>query len=419
MSRETRDDRTEEHHRKADPPVDRHRSSGRVDVPIEGLALPRGEGGEAVEHRDRVYHLRGSESRLLHTAGAFRVVPATDLAAGRLSADAFKEDLRHLSHQGLIERRTIPINHEPTRVVVLTREGKALLDDRRDEGTGGRTQQYHAGLVKPLELGHDAQLYHVHARSIYRALQQDDNRNRRRTSAAAIARKLMILDFVLGEPGTEWYATEADKVAFFTQRLGVPPRDLPQRRFASDDQRLTSTTRYFVHKLPIGVAGDPPRLHFVTLALDPSGQGLASFLHDHARLLSHLPDWTIVAVGPKGWAGETGCRPQFDRYVAGIPATSMAWDRREVARYFVTRRAVDANDLAHLSVTDLNHCREARRQFADPIVETLYARWLVDGDRVLNEWSAGSLTRVVSRGALRACELPYTYEQFGDEAGVC
>ena len=330
----------------------------------------------------------------------------------------------------MIERRTIPINHEPTRVVVLTREGKALLDGRRDDGATGRTQQYHAGLVKPRELAHDAQLYrlyqaeagrledeggritrvvldyelkreyqtflnrpdrsteddggediqafatahqlsvidghlelpdlrieyetadgrlesrdvelvtehysrgqlagkaragfalyraagpdaagdrrtraarpsiriiwsasddlrrargragalavdatpdavsrdgrpprrllpaspvhgvcrpavrqgrarvprragrapagqargyrqdrgflyHLHARSIYRALQQDDNRNRRRTSAAAIARKLMMLDFVIGEPGVDWYATEADKVAFFTQR---------------------------------------------------------------------------------------------------------------------------------------------------------------------------------------------------------
>jgi len=133
-----------------------------VDVPSEGLALPRGDHREAVAHRDRVYHLRGSESRILETVGAFRVVPATDLAQGRSSTDAFKEDLRNLSNQGLIERRTIPINHDPTRVVVLTREGKALLDGHRDAGTVGRAQQYHAGLVKPRELAHDAQLYRLY-----------------------------------------------------------------------------------------------------------------------------------------------------------------------------------------------------------------------------------------------------------------
>ena len=80
-------------------------------------------------------------------------------------------------------------------------------------------------------------LYHLHARSIYRALQQDDNRNRRRTSLAAIGRKLMLLDFVIGQPGVEWFATEADKVALFTQRFGVPAADLPQRSYAAYGER--------------------------------------------------------------------------------------------------------------------------------------------------------------------------------------
>ena len=163
MSRDTRDDRAEEPNRTAGPPVDRDRSSRRVDVPIEGLALPRGDHREAVEHRDRVYHLRGSESRILEIVGTFRVVPATDLMDGRSSSDAFKEDLRRLSTQGLIERHTIPINRDATRVVVLTRAGKALLDSRRDEASvGRRQQQYHAGLVKPRELSHDAQLYRLY-----------------------------------------------------------------------------------------------------------------------------------------------------------------------------------------------------------------------------------------------------------------
>ena len=232
-------------------------------------------------------------------------------------------------------------------------------------------------------------LYHVHARSIYRALQQDDNRNRRRTSPAAIARKLMILDFVIGEPATEWYRDRSRQGRVLHAALWRAAARPAAADYAAYDQRLTPTTRYFVHKLPIGVAGDPPRVHFVTLALDPSGQGFASFLHDHARLLSHLPDWTVVVVGPKGRSGATAAATCSTGTWRGSRA-SAAWDRREVARYFVTRRAVEANELAHVSVTDLNHCREARRRFADPIVETLYARWLVDGDRVLEDRDAGT-----------------------------
>ena len=49
-------------------------------------------------------------------------------------------------------------------------------------------------------------LYHLCARSIYRAIDQAENRNRRHTSPALIARKLMLLDVVLRHPGREWYA---------------------------------------------------------------------------------------------------------------------------------------------------------------------------------------------------------------------
>ena len=87
-------------------------------------------------------------------------------------------------------------------------------------------------------------VYHLYARSIYRALQQEDNRNRRQTSLAAIGRKLMLLDFVIAQPGVDWFATEVDKVALFTQRFGVPEADLPQRSYAAYGERQAATTRY-------------------------------------------------------------------------------------------------------------------------------------------------------------------------------
>jgi DNA-binding MarR family transcriptional regulator len=162
MSRGGRDDvRSEAATREPDRSEPAERASRRRDLPHDRLALPRADRREPVEFRDGVYHLRGSESRILATVGAFRVVPAADLADGRVTPEAFKEDLRRLDDQGLIERRTLPINREPTRVVVLTKTGKALLDAHRDPSIV-RQQQYHAGLVKPRELPHDAQLYRLY-----------------------------------------------------------------------------------------------------------------------------------------------------------------------------------------------------------------------------------------------------------------
>ena len=215
-------------------------------------------------------------------------------------------------------------------------------------------------------------LYHVYARSIYQALQQDDNRNRRHTSLAAIGRKLMLLDFVIGQPGVEWFATEVDKVALFVQRFGVPAADLPQRSYAAYGERKTSTTRYFVHKLPIFLAGEPPQVHFVTLALEATGRAFEQFLRDHARVLSYLPAWTVVVVSPLGASGASACQVVFDRFMTGH-SSSAGSDRSDLVRYFVTRRAVEQNDLAQVSVADLNHFREARQRLADPLVETHYA----------------------------------------------
>jgi len=162
MSRGSRDDvRSAGESREPERLSDLDRSTRRSDLAIERLRLPATDRRDAVEFRDRVYHLRGSETRILATVGAFRVVPSADLVDGRSTPEAFKEDLRRLADQGLVERRTLPINREPTRVVVLTRDGKALLDARR-EPTADRQQLYHAGLVKPRELAHDAQLYRLY-----------------------------------------------------------------------------------------------------------------------------------------------------------------------------------------------------------------------------------------------------------------
>lgn len=163
MSRAGRDDvRADAPGREPERRADSARNDRRPDLPTDRLTLPRSERRETVEFRDRTYRLRGSESRLLATVGAFRVVPEKDLADGRSnSINTVREDLRRLADQGLVVRHTLPINREPSRVAVLTREGKALLDDRQ-QVSDGRQQEFHAGLVKPRELAHDAQLYRLY-----------------------------------------------------------------------------------------------------------------------------------------------------------------------------------------------------------------------------------------------------------------
>jgi DNA-binding MarR family transcriptional regulator len=131
-------------------------------VLIDGLALPRTDARQPVHLQDRTYALRDSETHILATVGTFRVVPAADVTPGSTTPDVWNGDIRHLSEEGLIERKSVVINGQPTPVLVLTKEGKALLEAHRNVRPDGRQQGYHAGLVKPRELAHDAQLYRVY-----------------------------------------------------------------------------------------------------------------------------------------------------------------------------------------------------------------------------------------------------------------
>ena len=74
----------------------------------------------------------------------------------------------------------------------------------------------------------------------------------------------MLLDVVLSEPHAEWIATEAEKVALFTERFGVRARTICHAGPSSPRARIPHTTRRFKDKLPIALVGDPPVVHSST-----------------------------------------------------------------------------------------------------------------------------------------------------------
>ena len=124
------------------------------------LDLPRSDIRERVHLKDRTYELKASEVRALATIGAFRVVDVRDLDTG--SRDARTGDLAHLRNLKLIDVSAPQFRDgERAALVTLTHEGKALLDHHRSSQShaNGAAQAYYAGLAKPREARHDAQLY--------------------------------------------------------------------------------------------------------------------------------------------------------------------------------------------------------------------------------------------------------------------
>ena len=135
---------------------------------VEHLDLPAGERREPVYTGRETTALNREDVRVLATVGTFRAVPVADLGpAGSRDSGS----LRHLRDAGLLEIVTVTRargeSTDAASVAVLTSAGKALLDASARGGKGAR-QHYHAGLVKPQELSHDASLYRV-----YRAAARD------------------------------------------------------------------------------------------------------------------------------------------------------------------------------------------------------------------------------------------------------
>jgi DNA-binding MarR family transcriptional regulator len=135
------------------------------DVFAEGLALPRGQDREHVQVGDREYDLRASEVRTLATIGAFRVTPLRDLQDDPdRRSNTVSGDVERLRAAGLVHVVGPESDARGTPLLTLTKEGRDLLEHHRVDQRDGQ-QTFYAGVARPRELAHDAQLLRAYRRA--------------------------------------------------------------------------------------------------------------------------------------------------------------------------------------------------------------------------------------------------------------
>jgi hypothetical protein len=140
----------------------RERGDDSRDALLNDLDLPRGLERELVLDRDRVYELNGENSRTLAAVGVFRVVPERDLDSRDDALDCRNDSLEHLIEEGLV--RTVSLDGHD-RGVTLTDRGRELLEANRRDRDDDHQQKFYAGVNRPRELSHDAQLYRAYERA--------------------------------------------------------------------------------------------------------------------------------------------------------------------------------------------------------------------------------------------------------------
>ena len=123
----------------------------------------------------------------------------------------------------------------------------------------------------------------ISSKPIYRALEIENIRHRRKATVSVLMRRLLSLDFVLEHPGMNWLPTEGEKVEFI-EGLGVRSNLIPRRIYYG---AVRSQKRYFALKLPVA-GGDKT----VTFAYVDPGRESTGELNSWGA--AHGPLWDAI-----------------------------------------------------------------------------------------------------------------------------
>jgi len=145
-------------------------------------------------------------------------------------------------------------------------------------------------------------VYHLFSKTLYRQIDRENLRNRRRHSTEFIRTRLLLLDFVLANQAYDYFETEHDKVRFFCDELAIPRKALPAKAYEGASTPET-TLRYFVDKFPLfrAATNGSSSLVVTFYYVDPgqaSTAGFAKHLNAYAPLFSHLRSFRFVYIAP-------------------------------------------------------------------------------------------------------------------------
>ena len=179
--------------------------------------------------------------------------------------------------------------------------------------------------------------------------------------ARLIARKLMLLDLVIATPEVEWFASEGDKVALFTNRFGVPRSELPLRTYEAGQpetpqtgsrirpkaahvrgQRATQTALRLPRRRRLG-----PRIRIVSPR--PRASSEKSFRLDARRHCANAADFT-------------SSKRTFKRFCGQTDAILPGFEPEDLRGYCETRRAVERNRCTRSFATTCNRVLHRRQR---------------------------------------------------------
>ncbi len=256
------------------------------------------------------------------------------------------------------------------------------------------------------------EVYHVFARAIYRAIGDEDNRNRRPRTVFSIKAKLMALDFVLAHPAARFLATEREKLEYFCGQGGVDRALLPGKTYAASSPS-DQTRRYFIEKYPIFLDRTddavPALASFCYVDEGVlSNSGFTSFLKRYGPLFAALSRFRLVYVAAEHKPFRRAERA-FDRFTEALANPEGAAPGGQMGEYFRLRRLFETRQYGKLNKAKLDRLRDLSQRFQHSAVESRFQQWAK---------SVETKTRLGRVDAhFEAYRLPHSYDIFGTHPG--
>jgi hypothetical protein len=259
-----------------------------------------------------------------------------------------------------------------------------------------------------------SRIYHVHHKSLYRAIGEPDNRHRRAATLSRAIQRLMVLDVVVSQPRLPWLATESEKVNYFLKQRGLTSEELPRLVFKA---RGVQTIRYFPEKLPFAPGGHHDELLLVYVATDPEAQGLRAFLDRHRTLLQRLQRWTLLIAVPSFL---TGARGAHEAAVNSFAAPAIRLSLLEEFRWYCRARKATEEGNPPSPTADLKRYTIARQTFGADRFFAAYRQWLQDGDQAIDHLASSRLYDAFQRGdsRLEFHVLPHNYYHLASAVAI-
>jgi hypothetical protein len=234
--------------------------------------------------------------------------------------------------------------------------------------------------VRTTQCAYHTHLYNLFSRPLYAALDRENVRNRRRHSHELIETRLRILDFVLAFADEFYLEIEADKVAYFRDRLGLPASLLPGRIYKGLHTNA-STKRYFVDRFPILQPQAENRLSLplaVTFTFcdgpDPSLARYITHLRAYENFLRRLPAFNFIYAAPNASKFQRA-RAVFDRLLGSEGPV----EARHLVRYFQLRLLWEMNRTSQFTRADRDFLRDGDKRYRKEPFESSYRKWAASG----------------------------------------